>query len=110
MVLPANLKVLMSTLTKKETLDEKVERALTLVAEDVLDEVIDFACRLSKHRGSKSLHRNDIRLAFEKRLKVRVPTKAPNSFSALIHNSAAMTTSNSAAVTASANLPPSMPS
>lgn len=105
MVLPANLKVMTATLTKKETLDDKVERALSIVAEDMLDDVIDFACRLAKHRGSKSLHRNDVRLAFERRLKVRVPTKAPNSISGLLHNSAAITTTNSAAVTASANLP-----
>lgn len=105
MVLPTNLKVMMATLTKKETLDDKVERALSVVADDILDEVIDFACRLAKHRGSKSLNRNDIRLAFAKRFKVRVPTKAPNTMSALMHTSAAITTSNSAAVTSSANLP-----
>ena len=64
-----------ATLTKKETLDGKVERALGSLANDIIDDVIDFACRLAKHRGSNSLHRNDVRLAFEKRLKVRVPTK-----------------------------------
>lgn len=63
------------TLTKKETLDGKVNRALDSLADGLLDDVIDFACRLAKHRGSNSLHRNDIRLAFEKRLKVRVPTR-----------------------------------
>lgn len=63
------------TLTKKETLDSKVNRALDTLADGLLDDVIDFACRLAKHRGSNSLHRNDIRLAFEKRLKVRVPTR-----------------------------------
>ena len=63
------------TLTKKETLDSKVDRALDSLADGLLDDVIDFACRLAKHRGSNSLHRNDIRLAFEKRLKVRVPTR-----------------------------------
>ena len=30
----------------------------------------EFACRMAKHRGSQVLHRNDVRLAFEKRLKV----------------------------------------
>ena len=63
------------TLTRKETLDEKVERALGGLAEDIVDDVIDFACRLAKHRGSNSLQRGDVRLAFEKRLKVRVPIK-----------------------------------
>ena len=63
------------TLTKKEMLDSKVDRALDTLADGLLDDVIDFACRLAKHRGSNSLHRNDVRLAFEKRLKVRVPTR-----------------------------------
>ena len=63
------------TLTKKEELHEKVEKALSVLAEDVIDDVVEFACRMAKHRGSNVLHRNDIRLAFEKRLKVKVPTK-----------------------------------
>ena len=46
-----------------------------LLAEGVVDDVIDFACRLAKHRGSNSLHRNDVRLAFEKRMKVRIAAK-----------------------------------
>ena len=66
----------MQTLTKKETIDEKVERALCVLAEDIVDDVVDFACRLAKHRGSNSLQRGDVRLAFEKRLKVRVPVKS----------------------------------
>ena len=69
------MRAMTETLTKKETLDGKVNRALDSLADGLLDDVIDFACRLAKHRGSNSLHRNDIRLAFEKRLKVRVPTR-----------------------------------
>ena len=94
------------TLTKKETLDEKVERALAILAEDIVDDVVDFACRLAKHRGSKSLHRNDVRLAFEKRLKVRVPTKTQARAGGL---TAPVTTTNSAAGTAGANLPLVLP-
>ena len=45
--------------------------------DDALSEVLDLACRLAKHRGSKNLGRNDVRVAFEKRLKVRVPFKPP---------------------------------
>ena len=67
-----NLKALTNSLTKKESLDEKVEKALMQVTEDVLDDVLDLACRLAKHRGSLALHRNDIKIAFEKRLKVRI--------------------------------------
>lgn len=74
-LLPVNLKAMTQTLTKKESLDDKVERHLCSLAEDIVDDVIDFACRLAKHRGSNSLQRHDVRLAFEKRLKVRVPIK-----------------------------------
>lgn len=58
-----------SLLTKKEIMDDKVEKALQLIASQVIDDVIEFGCRLAKHRGSRTLHRNDVRLAFEKRLK-----------------------------------------
>ena len=63
------------TLTKKEELNEKVEKALSVLAEDVLDDVVEFACKLAKHRGSNVLRRDDIGKAFEKKLKVKVPTK-----------------------------------
>ena len=59
-----------------------MERALNQVVEDALSEVLDLACQLSKHRGSRTLGRNDVRVAFEKRLKVRVPYKAPTALMA----------------------------
>ena len=67
-----NIRALTQTLTKKETLDSKVEQALQKIAVDILDEVVDLGCRLANHRGSRTLHRNDLRVAFEKRLKHRV--------------------------------------
>ena len=94
-LLPVNLRAMTATLTKKETLDEKVEKALSVLAEDIVDDVIDFACRLAKHRGSNSLHRNDVRLAFEKRFKVRVPTKSHPAVGGL-SASGALTSINSA--------------
>ena len=56
-------------------MDERVERALGRLLEDSVDDVVEFACRLAKHRGSRTLHRNDVRIAFEKRLKVKVPIR-----------------------------------
>ena len=47
------------------------------MVDDALSEVLDLACRLAKHRGSKNLGRNDVRIAFEKRLKMRVPFRPP---------------------------------
>ena len=60
-------------MTKKEQLDEKVERALSVLADEMLEDVIEFACRLAKHRGAQTLQRNDVKLAIEKRYKIKVP-------------------------------------
>ena len=76
MISSVNLKAITQDMTKKETLDSKVESALSLLTEGLVNDVIEFSCRLAKHRGANTLHRNDIRLAFEKRLKVRIPAKA----------------------------------
>jgi len=45
------------------------------LADEVIEDVVEFACRLSKHRGSNTLHRNDVKFAFEKRFKIKVPTR-----------------------------------
>lgn len=71
-----NLRAITQDLTRKESLDGKVESALSMLAEGLVNDVIEFSCRLAKHRGANTLHRNDIRLAFEKRLKIRVAVKA----------------------------------
>lgn len=89
---------MIQTLTKKETLDERVERALSVLAEDIVDDVVDFACRLAKHRGSNSLQRHDVRLAFEKRLKVRVPIKAQTQLTATNPLAATMAQAGTATV------------
>ena len=70
-----NLKALTSTISKKEQLDEKVERALSVLADEMLEDVIEFACKLAKHSGSQLLARNDVKLAIEKRFKIKVPVK-----------------------------------
>lgn len=41
----------------------------------MLEDVIEFACKLAKHRGSQLLARDDIKLAINKRYKLKVPTK-----------------------------------
>lgn len=70
-----NLRALTHSLSRKETLDEKVERALGALACEMVDDVVEFACRLARHRGSKVLHRNDVKLAFSKRYGIKVPVK-----------------------------------
>jgi transcription initiation factor TFIID subunit TAF12 len=46
-----------------------------VLADEMLEDVIEFACKLAKHRGSQLLARNDVKLAIEKRYKLKVPTK-----------------------------------
>ena len=70
-----NVKALAATLTKKEVLDEKVQQSLSVLADDIIDDVVEFACKLARHRGSNTLQRGDVKLAFEKRFKLKVPSK-----------------------------------
>ena len=50
-----HIKALTQSLTLKEALDDKVEKGLASVVDDSLDEVLELACRLAKHRSSKTL-------------------------------------------------------
>ena len=56
-------------------LEERTERALAMLADNVLDDVVELACKLARHRGAQTLKRDDIRLAFKKLYKVEVPIK-----------------------------------
>jgi transcription initiation factor TFIID subunit TAF12 len=93
-LLTVNLKALTQTLTKKEQLDDKVERALSVLADEMLEDVVEFACRLAKHRGSNMLHKNDVKLAIEKRYKIKVPSRLhqPTGAAALANQSASAST------------------
>ena len=70
-----NVKALTASLTKKEILDERVQNSLAILAEDIIDDVVEFACKMAKHRGSSTLSRDDVRLSFEKRFKLKVPSR-----------------------------------
>lgn len=70
-----NIKQLCFNLSKKETLDDRVATALTQLAEDVIEDVVLLACKLAKHRGSNNLEKSDIKFAFEKQFKVKVPSR-----------------------------------
>ena len=78
-VLPSvNIKALTASLTKKEVLDERVQASLATLADEIIDDVVEFACKLAKHRGSNTLQRDDVKLAFEKRFKLKMPTRLHN--------------------------------
>ena len=70
-----NIKSLLAHLTQKESLDDRVTKAMAQLAEQVVDDVVEMACKLAKHRNSKTLEKGDIRLAFEKTYKQKIPTK-----------------------------------
>ena len=56
MLIPSeNFKAMTKSLSKKETLDDKVEKSLGRLTEDVMSEVLELACRISKHRKSRTL-------------------------------------------------------
>ena len=57
----------MASLTKKETLDERVCAAMTSLAEDVVEDVVKMACLMAKHRKSTTLDKGDVKMAFDKR-------------------------------------------
>ncbi len=38
-----------------------------MLADEMLEDVIEFACKLAKHRGSQLLARNDVKLAMSSR-------------------------------------------
>ena len=75
-VLPSvNIKALTASITTKEVLDERVQASLAALADEIIDDVVEFACKLAKHRGSNTLQRDDVKLAFEKRFKLKMPTR-----------------------------------
>ena len=45
------------------------------LAEEMLDEVVAFACKLAKHRNSGKVEKQDVKFAFERRTKLRIPSK-----------------------------------
>ena len=49
---PQNLRNLTEKLTNKEVLEERTERALAMLADNVLDDVVELACKLARHRGA----------------------------------------------------------
>eukprot|EP00300_Choanocystis_sp_HF-7_P039439 c5813_g1_i1.p1 GENE.c5813_g1_i1~~c5813_g1_i1.p1 ORF type:complete len:163 (-),score=32.37 c5813_g1_i1:77-532(-) len=64
---------LLHEISPNETMEPEVETALLAIADEFVDNVTTFACRLAKHRGSTQLEAKDIRLHLEKNWDLRVP-------------------------------------
>jgi transcription initiation factor TFIID subunit 12 len=66
-------KDLVATINQGVTIDPEVEDLLLEMADEFIDSVTDFACRLAKHRGSDTLDVRDIQLHLERNHNIRVP-------------------------------------
>jgi transcription initiation factor TFIID subunit 12 len=56
-----------------EVLDQDVEEFLQQHVDEFVESVTEFACRLAKHRKSKTLEARDLQLYLEKNWNIRVP-------------------------------------
>ena len=55
-----------------EQLDEEVEDALLAIADDFIESSVNAACRLAKHRGSRTLDSRDLHMYLGKILIFKV--------------------------------------
>lgn len=67
------LQELVNEIDPREQLDEEVEDLLLNIADDFVDNVVTNACKLAKHRGSKTLEVKDVQLILEKDWNLFIP-------------------------------------
>jgi len=56
-------------------LDQHVEKTLSVLAEDFVKNIAEFACKLARHRGSDTLEKEDIKFAIERLYSIQMPVK-----------------------------------
>jgi transcription initiation factor TFIID subunit 12 len=65
------LSALLGTIDPLEKLDPDVEDVLLDVADEFIESVVGFACKLAKHRKSDVLKMEDIKVVLEKEWNIR---------------------------------------
>ncbi|PVV03816.1 hypothetical protein BB560_001702 [Smittium megazygosporum] len=64
---------LVAEISPNERIEPDVENLLCDIADEFVESVVDFACKLAKHRKSNTLEAKDIQLHLEKNWNIRVP-------------------------------------
>ncbi|KAG8934746.1 Transcription initiation factor TFIID subunit 12 [Tulasnella sp. 418] len=67
------IKDLVASIDPNVKIDREVEDMLLDMADEFIDSVTNFACRLAKHRGSESLDVKDLQLHLERNHNIRIP-------------------------------------
>eukprot|EP01125_Pyxidicula_operculata_P011010 TRINITY_DN3608_c0_g1_i1.p1 TRINITY_DN3608_c0_g1~~TRINITY_DN3608_c0_g1_i1.p1 ORF type:complete len:155 (+),score=26.80 TRINITY_DN3608_c0_g1_i1:38-502(+) len=67
------LQELVQQIDPTERLDSEAEDLLLLVADEFVESVTEFACKLAKHRNSNSLDPIDLQLHLEKAWNIKIP-------------------------------------
>ncbi|KAJ3319947.1 Transcription initiation factor TFIID subunit 12 [Gonapodya sp. JEL0774] len=64
---------LVKSIDEKETIEEDVAVMMSQIAGEFLEQVVEMACKLAKHRGSDTLEPKDLQLVLERYYSIRVP-------------------------------------
>jgi len=67
------IKDLVASIDPNVKIDSDVEDILLRMADEFIDSVINFSCRLAKHRGSDTLDVKDLQLHLERNHNIRIP-------------------------------------
>ncbi|EJD52458.1 hypothetical protein AURDEDRAFT_82059 [Auricularia subglabra TFB-10046 SS5] len=88
---------LVSSIDPNVKIDPEVEDLLLDVADEFIDSVANFSCKLAKHRGGDALEVRDLQLHLERNHNIRIPGFASDETRMSISQSSAPTASSTTA-------------